>query len=281
MYSFPIVRLLALATFASPAVALDVFKFDPAINLRFSHGTYADVRLDENPTFLLAGHDLSGLGWGPGNFGVTLVSPRHFLTAAHVAPLPGSTVSFRNREGVIKHYAVESLFTVEHRAGVRTDLVLGRLVAAIPSEDLVSSFPTLVLPASSDYLGLKVYSFGAYQSCGTNTIARWGNYDLLPFDRGDNVPDNILFVTDWYRVTGQAQAQGNDSGSPTFVLHRGQLALVGTHSAVNVAHEPYVTLDVLIPAYFTQIKARLARDGYSFRNAAEPAATTGTARPSP
>ena len=260
--------LLAGLALVSPVRALDIFQYDAATNLRFSHGTYADARLTENPHFLLAGHDLSGIGWGSGNFGVTLISPRHFVTAAHVAPLPGTTVSFLNRDGIIKHYLVESIHPIEHSTGVRTDLVLGRLTAAIPPDDHVGWFPTLRLPANSDYPGLKVYSFGIYQSCGTNTIARWGNFDVLPFGGGDRVLDDIMIVTDWHHVAGEAQAQGNDSGSPTLALYQGKLVLIGTHSAVNVNQEPYVTLDVLVPAYFTQITAQLALDGFVFVNAA-------------
>ncbi|MEO6874064.1 MAG: hypothetical protein ABI222_04510, partial [Opitutaceae bacterium] len=67
---------------------------------------------------------------------------------------------------------------------------------------------------------------------------------------------------------GQAQAQGNDSGSPTFVLYHGQLALIGTHSAVQTTQMPYLTVDVLLPGYYTQIKRYLAKDGYDFRNVA-------------
>jgi hypothetical protein len=145
---------------------------------------------------------------------------------------------------------------------------VGRLTAAIPGDDQVGWFPTLRLPANSDYPGLPVFSFGIYQSCGTNRIARWGNFDVLPFGRGDRVPDNIMFVTEWGQVTGMAQAQGNDSGSPTLVLHGHTLALIGTHSAVKLDQVPYLTLDVLVPAYFTQIKARLAQDGFDFVNAA-------------
>jgi len=259
-----------LVTLAPPAPALDIFKFDPAVNLRFSRGTYADVRLEENPAFLLAGHDLSGVGWSEGHFGVTLVSPRHFLTAAHAAPLPGSTVSFRNRAGLIKHYVVESDFAIEHAPGVHTDLVVGRLATAIPAEDQVSFLPALRLARYSLCLGLRIYSFGAYQSCGTNTITGWGACDLLPFAVGDQVTDDIVFQTQWTHVAGEAQAQGHDSGSPTFTLVRGRLALIGTHSAVHVSSEPYVTVDVLIPAYFSQIAARLALDGYEFLDAAAP-----------
>ena len=260
--------IAALLVMTAPLVALDVFKFDPAKNLRFRHGSYADGALVENPSFLLVGRDLSGLGWGPGNHGVTLISPQHFVTAAHVAPLPGGTVSFLNRAGLVKHYQVDSVYSVEHRPGVRTDLVVGRLTAAIPPEDQVGFFPTLKLPTPAQYVGLAVYSFGIYQSCGTNIIARAGTYDLLPFNRGDRVKDDILFATDWFHVTGCAQAQGNDSGSPTLVDYNGRLALIGSHSAVDTTREPYSTLDVLIPAYFEPITARLALDGFAFGNVA-------------
>lgn len=260
--------VVATSLTAPAAYALDIFQLDPVINHRFSSGSYTDGHLQENPHFLLAGQDLSGLGWGPGNFGVTLISPRHFVTATHVAPLPGNTVSFLNRDGLIKHYLVESVYYVEHSVGIRTDLAVGRLTAAIPPEDHVGYFPTLRLSRNSDYVGLKIFSFGSFQACGRNTITRCGIADVLPFGHPDNVPDNILFVTEWHQVTGQAQAQGNDSGSPTFVLHHGKLALLGTHSAVNITQLPYSTVDVLLPGYFTQIKAQLAKDGFTLDNAA-------------
>ena len=264
--------MLAVLVVAPSAPALDIFHLDPVINLRFSSGNYADGNLKENPHFLLAGHDLSGLGWGPGgNLGLTLISPQHFVTASHVTPLAGMTVFFCNRDGVIKHYLVESVYYVEHTSGVRTDLALGRLAAPIPPEDHVGFFPTLRLPSNADYTGLKVFSFGLYQACGNATIARWGVFDLLPFNHHDHVADDILFMMEWHGgKTGEAQAQGSDSGSPTFVVYQGKLALIGVHSAVEVSYEPYVTADVLIPAYFTQIQERLALDGFAFGNSFSP-----------
>lgn len=272
--------LLALGMGAAvpPASALDIFHLDPEINLRFSSGNYAEGHLVENPHFLLAAYDLSGLGWAPGGSGVTLISPRHFVTASHMSPLANDTVSFLSRDGVIRHYVVESVFYVEHTPGVRTDLAVGRLTAPIPPEDHVGYFPTLRLPLNSEYVGLQVYSFGYHQACGLNKITRCGIYDVLPFGQPDNVADNVLFITEWHAVPGQAQAQGNDSGSPTFVVYHGKLALIGTHSAVNVTQMPYLTVDVLVPGYFTQIKAHLAKDGYEFGNAAA-AAPTGNSTP--
>lgn len=260
--SLALVVLLAVPS----AQALAVRHWDPVVNLRFSSGSYAEGNLKENPHFILAGHDLSGLGWSPSNFGLTLISPQHILTASHVAPLAGEVVSFRNRDGVIKHYVVESVYYVEHSPGVRTDMALCRLTAPIPPEDHISCFPTLRLPTDSGYTGIKVYSFGLGQACGNAVIARWGVFDLLPFNIHDHVADDFMFVMEWRNIDGEALAQGNDSGSPTLVLYEGQLALIGIHSAIEVSREPYLTVDVLVPAYFAQINGRLALDGFTFGN---------------
>ena len=270
-----LILALAVVCVVPSAQALDIFHLDPAIHMRFSSGNWAEGNLKVNPRFLLAAHDLSGIGWQQYGLGITLISPQHFLTASHVAPLADSTVSFLSRDGVMKHYAVDSVYYVEHSPGVRTELALGRLKAPIPPEDHVGYFPTFRLPHDTGYTGIKVFSFGLYQACGHATIARWGNYDLLPFNTHDHVADDFMFLMEWHRVFGEAQAQGSDSGSPTFVLHQGKLALIGVHSAIDVSHEPYVTADVLIPAYFKQINDRLALDGFEFGNAF---AETGTGK---
>jgi hypothetical protein len=261
--------LVSLALFtAAPTRALQVFNYNPALNLRFSSGTYAASNLVANPTFILAGYDLSGIGWGAGGLGLTLISPQHFVTAAHVTPLAGGVVSFLNRDGVVKTYVVESVYSVEHTPGVRTDLVVGRLTQPIPAADHVGFFPTLRLSTTYAYMGLKVYSFGFYQSCGTNNIENYGTYDMLPFAGPDGLLDDTLFATNYDQVNGEAQAQGNDSGSPTFTIANGRLAIVGTHSAVGTSSLPYTTNDVLLNAYFDKINARLALDGYVFGDAA-------------
>ena len=274
--------LAALALFtAAPARALQVFNYNPALNLRFSSGSYAAANLVANPSFILAGYDLSGIGWSAGGLGLTLISPQHFVTAAHVTPLAGGLVSFLNRDGVVKTYVVASVYSVEHTPGVRTDLVVGRLTAPIPAADHVGFFPTLRLPTNYAYMGLKVYSFGFYQSCGTNNIENYGTYDMLPFTGPDGRLDDTLFATNYDQVNGEAQAQGNDSGSPTFTIANGRLAIVGTHSAVGTSSLPYTTNDVLLNAYFDQVNARLALDGYVFGDAGTTVAVAATVVPPP
>lgn len=239
--------------------ALTVYNYSASVNERFTSGFPSNPVV--NASFFLSGYDLSGIGWTSGNFGITLISPRHFVTAAHVSA--GTTVSFLSLDGTVKSYPVDSTYTVLHSAGVATDLKVVRLTAPIAPGDQVSYFPTLLLNSASDYLGLTVASFGAGQRAGFNTIDAAGVTDMLPFGFPNGTADNVIFITDYDAVTGQTQGVSGDSGSPSFVGVGGSLALIGTHSAI-VDASPDQTIDVLIPAYFSQINSQLALDGYTF-----------------
>jgi hypothetical protein len=242
------------------ARALTVFDYSAISHERFSSGFPSSPVA--NASFFLSGYDRSGIGWTGGNFGVTLISPRHFVTAAHVSP--GASVSFFSTDGVLRNYAVESTYTILHTAGVATDLLIGRLEDPIPGADNVSHYSTLLLGSAGDYLGLTVAAFGSGQRAGTNTIDEIGLTDMLPFGSPDSVSDNVVFVTDYDAVTGQTQGQSGDSGSPSFVAIGGSLALLGTHSAIDTESSPDRTIDVFVPSYYTAINDRLALDGYSF-----------------
>ncbi len=247
---------MALAIPPRP-LALSVFQVDPVINFRFSSGTYTEGPLVENRHFLLAGHDLSGLGWKGGRFWRhPYFAPafRHGHPYALNTPVQNAdTVSFSRTAmaSSTARYVVESVFYPEHAPGVRTDLVVGRLTAPIPPEDHIGYFPTLRLPNFGNYAGLQVYIFGLGQLCGVNTVARCGVYDMLPFGHPDNVLDSFLFVTEWRKVAGQqARLEGNDSGRPTLELYHGKLAVLGTHSAISDAKDANLNVDVLLPGYF-------------------------------
>lgn len=233
---------IVIGTLGSDLRALDVFNYSAATHERFSSGFPGSPVV--NSSFFLSGYDLSGIGWGSGNFGVSLISPQHFLTAGHVNP--GSTVNFLSLNGTVKSYTVGSSYTVLHADGVATDLKLGRLTAPILVGDQVNHFPTLLLDSANDYVGLTVAAVGSGQRAGTNTIDIAGTMDMLPFGSpsGDGTSDNVVFFTDFDAVTGETQGQGGDSGSPSFVGIGGTLALIGTHSAI-VDASPDQTIDVL------------------------------------
>jgi hypothetical protein len=253
--------LLALAS-APAARALEVFNYSATTHERFSSGFPGSPVA--NTSFLYNGYNLSGIGWSTGNFGVTLVSPRHFLTAAHVGIGAGATVSFLGTDGVVRSYTVDSTTVIQHSAGVNSDLMIGRLTAPISGSDNITHYSTLLLGTGAEYHGLSVAAFGSGGRAGTNTVDIAGNIDILPFGAPNGVIDNTVFITDYDSVTGQTQGQGGDSGSPTFFPVNGALALIGTHSAVDNGSTPVRTFDVLVPAYYNAINTQLAADGYTF-----------------
>src|SRR4029079_8020436 len=96
-------------------------------------GPGATVTPNNSPLFIGSGLDLSGVGWRPEApaFAVTLISPQHFVTAAHAGL--GSQVQFADPTGGVHTYAVAGatplLTTFRHPVNgapraVATDLAL-------------------------------------------------------------------------------------------------------------------------------------------------------------
>ncbi|MBC8008760.1 MAG: hypothetical protein H7067_01525 [Burkholderiales bacterium] len=268
-------RRLALAAtfvlaFSTSAHALLVQGYEADVNERFASGFASAPVANTDPNFLLAGYDLSGVGWRDNStqFAVTLISPKHFLTAAHVAPvvdlLLPPTVSFLGKDGGVRSYAVESVSTLQYN-GQNTDLALGRLGKAVDT-DFITFYGGLFLGnTAADYQDLPVTLYGANGQVGSNTIDGVGNFDLLPFGGGNGTVDTVVSLTDYDPVTGEAQVQDGESGSPTFVRIAGnQLALFGIHSAVATGGGVQFTLDSL-PFFsaYSQINNTLIADGYN------------------
>lgn len=255
--------LLLLPT-ATHALLIYDYAANPDLYERFQANTFPSAPV-ENGTFFLAGLDLSGIGWRDGSsFGGALVSPQHFLTAAHVAPAAGATLNFVNTSGALKSYTVHGTQIIQHPNGQNTDLVVVRLTAPIPAADQVAFYATLIFPAAVDYLGLDLVMFGAGQRAGINTIAAVQEADLLPFGSGNGLADNFITLTTYDPITGSAQGQGGDSGSPTFALVNGQLALLAVNSAIGTLEDdtPF-TVGIGVPFYAAALNNVLQLDGYS------------------
>lgn len=255
---------LALA-FASSSRALLVQGYDAAVNERFVSGFSSAPVANTSAGFTLSGYDLSGVGWrdNASQIAVTLVSPEHFLTAAHVAPAVGTTVSFLGSDGVKRTYTVDSVTTLTY-GDKNTDLSLGRLTEVVDTSHIASYFGFYLGNLSETYAGLPVTLYGANGRVGTNTLSDAGNFDLLPFGGGDGDIDSVVTLTDFDSVTGEAQGQGGDSGSPTFVRIVGnQLALLGVHSAIATASGVDYTLDTFaVATAYHQINLALQNAGY-------------------
>jgi hypothetical protein len=223
--------------------ALSWQEYSPIRHERFLSG-YPDSPV-ANPDFFMSHYDLSGIGWESrvGEKTVALISPRHFLTAAHYQ-FPGS-VSFLNRDGVLKTYELSSYSRIDE-----TDISIGSLGYPIPAEDAVSHYPIFSLKRRS-YLGKEVLYMGQYSTAGKTRVrgvsAPQGRAAKLYYGlRFDDAPS-----------ADHVRATSGDSGSPSFTDVDGSLALLGAHWMVNI--DPY------LPAYIDEINDVLSKDGYQLK----------------
>lgn len=284
----PRTRLLPCAALLlTPSVtlqALIVQDYDPVVHERFASGFASSPITNTSASFLLSGYDLSGVGWRDTHpaTAVTLISPEHFITAAHVAPAAAAAVSFLGTDGIKRTHAVSSVSTLTYN-GRSTDLVIGRLSTPVDS-DYITHYAGLFLGYSAaTYADMPVILYGANGRVGLNTVSSLGNLDLLPFGGGDGLIDSVVAITTQDNVTHEAQGQGGDSGGPSFVAIAGkQLALWGIHSGVGTIGGTAVTVDSL-PLFsgYDQIDAALRAAGYAGWSYYIDGATTVSAIPEP
>lgn len=226
----------------SSARALLIYNYSAAVNNRFDSGFPGTPVENGSSSFIGDGYDFSGVGWqtASSNFAVTMISPQNFITARHVAPANGSSVSFLNQDGVLKSYTVASTSTITYNSdGGPSDLIVGTLSAPISASDHIASYSILYFGTPLTSLDLEAYtqiqllSYGKTGRVGTNTIDGFVNGDLYPLNNPDHVVDSLYFYTDYDSFDGQSQAETGDSGSPSFATIGGNLTLVGVHSSVG------------------------------------------------
>ncbi|MCX6952253.1 MAG: hypothetical protein NTV51_08820 [Verrucomicrobia bacterium] len=262
-----------LAGLASPAVALDVFNYSPTVNERFDSGFATSPVANASGSFIGAGFDFSGVGWqtAASAFSVTMITAQNFVTARHAAPAPGSTVTFFSQDGVLRTYTVGSVSTISYNGASAdpSDLVVGTLTAAIPASDHIAAYPILFNGTAPSAIDLAGYSaptmlvYGQGGRIGSNTIDGFVNGDLYPLGNPNGVADSLYFHMDFDPITGQAQGQGGDSGSPTFSTVGGSLSLVGVHSAIGTIGSDAATFDNFLawPTILAQINDVAAASG--------------------
>jgi hypothetical protein len=210
--------LLLLSAAARPAMATmyitgngGLSNTDPQQYSRFYTGG--------DKAFIGQAYDWSGVGSG----WATMISPSFFISATHAHPGAGSNVTFypgNTTSGTSYTGIVAGGTQIQS-----TDIWLGWLTQAIPDTAHIAQYPILALANDSAYLGTTIYTYGSPNLVGRNVISGIGSYSEI----GETMT-GMFYNYDLPGVgADETYLMGGDSGSTSFAVVNGQLALLGEH----------------------------------------------------
>lgn len=257
--------------FNLPAAALQIRAFSPAAHERIRNFPGNPTL---NPTFLnpsgnLANlPDLTGVGWNTSNTvqQFTLVSPRHFVGANHFQPNVGAVVRFLARDNTLHDYSVAAIHGILNDDGTTSDVFLGELTTDVPATAGIRSLPYLNLATEAAYTGEALVVLGQPARGGRGSIAQVSDFGGDPITSGSGIRTRAFTFS--YTPLGSAddaRAEVGDSGSPSFAVRSGVMALVGTHTAVLSAFGTTTTYDTLVPHYAARLNSVMTAQGYHLR----------------
>ncbi len=166
------------------------------------------------------------------------------------------------------------VFTVgiKNSSGQDSDLYVGRLAAPIPVLDQVN-FLRLTSLSEALLVGSTAYLYGTTARVGTGVINSFQNFGGDPITGGAGIHPTRTFTTAYAPAGGgnDAHFEGGDSGSPTFVIQNGSLALTGTHTAVAQSFGAFTNFDTSVSFYLDEVNAIVGADGFQVTTVPEPA----------
>ena len=267
------VGLFMLSALGS-AEALVFGTYEPGRHDRFASGfPGTSATASTSSTFLMNDYDLSGIGWSidDSRHTVTMISPRHFITAGNVGIPGGGTIRFLDIGGTTHDYVIESLESAVNDSNEPTDLLVGTLTKDVAST--ITFYPIADFNDESDYYDQSLLIQGLGSRWGTGTIVANPNSSNDPFRTsavGGEGPINAtrLFnfnvdTTDSSRSLDDVYFEVGDSSGPTFIVFDGTLALVGVHAAVDGSTSLKSSVDTFVPHYLDQIDEFIAPEDYS------------------
>jgi hypothetical protein len=236
---------------AAAVYALDVAGYDSATNDRFSSG-YPDAPVpNSSPKFIGRDFDWSGVGWWKKDpqFSVTLLSSKNFACTRHMEPGTGDTITFFGRDGHLHDYHVAKVQLVplgsQNGQPVYADTAVGTFTETVAYDDQIAHYPVAFSSKGlGSFIGQKIIMYGHMARLGTNQIVEG---IML-----ENVASEYNFDTNGL-TAGMSKSESGDSGSPSFVVINGKLALVGTHWKVDT--------DSMVAGIIPGMNAIMAADG--------------------
>ena len=224
----------------------------PIANADITIRDYSDAtndRFTNDPSFVMAGFDLSGIAQNETGRWATAISRNIVLSAAHYAP--GGILRFYPGNDLSISPYLRSIVSGTRVPG--TDLWLGVLDRPLPNDITHYPFATEPLsgPPPSPNVELTLAAAGVYQDANAYLLGRSPKSDTAFHDQAvgrnritgyvENVPfqtnndaDSLIFHFDSVASGVEFEAEFNvgDSGGPTFVEVDGTLVLLGSNSFV-------------------------------------------------
>lgn len=237
------VALVCLATAAPAAILID--NFAAATNDRFAN----------NPAFVAAANDLSGVGRDAAGRWATMIEANIFLSATHYHPAVNSTISFYPGNDPTAAPVTRTVSAGQQISG--TDLWIGHFEEAVPSSIAWYPFATTAIDDAADFNTVYLDAY-AYQAGISSTTTGYGASNLTDMAVGENhleffvwsqagggsTGDVLCLIhnasgdSGYTYETNEALLQGGDSGSPLLLPTAGGLQVAGTAWAVSAINIP-------------------------------------------
>jgi hypothetical protein len=222
---FLLVGLLALKLPLSAAMLID--GYDPLANDRFAN----------DPSFIAAAYDLSGLARSSSNKWGTLISPNVFLASEHWHPAVGNTLTFFETNDPLGASTVRTVIGGQ-RVGA-SDIWVGILDHSLPAE--YTPFPFLDEPIAdiTDFENASIFNAEVFMvgrsatgtsvtnvAMGRNVIDRW-NQSISDGDTTDSALEAISQLPgDPDFVAYESFLQLYDSSAPVLQEVGGELKII-------------------------------------------------------
>ncbi|MEM1085079.1 MAG: hypothetical protein AAGI48_13285 [Verrucomicrobiota bacterium] len=169
--------------------------------------------------------DLSGVSWDKTKT-ATAVTPRHVIMAAHFMRGVGEELVFHDRKGKIHRRTLIKRVTFKE-LGKRADIGVGLLDRPLPKT--IRTYP--LLEPKQDYRQL----INGALALVTDQERR------LYFHQINQGGETTLMMNYHKEIepTKEKRLAVGDSGNPTFLLTKGELALIGTHTTGGPGAGPF------------------------------------------
>jgi hypothetical protein len=259
--SLVVCTTLACLSVPRDAQALLIHGFEHDRHARFELSGYPSAPV-VNTNFYQGAFDFSGVGWifDESYRHITLISQTQFIAARHFSPLPGTTLTFRGRDGLLREYTVADYAFTTNAAGLPSDLAIGELSTPIHPCDKIAWYPPADLGVETNYVGETVLAYGWTHSIGIGTIDGFTNYIDLVGSPDQDINATRAYTFPFFSLSAEVDdchVANGDSGNPSFIIQNGTLRLIGVHLGLESDSNVLHSVDTFIPHYADQLAGLL------------------------